>query len=241
MSVNFTMMVRNRFALTTQALTSLAASGLEDMTVTVQDDRSEDQTRDWVVDWCHRNGAYYVRNDTPMGTGPLRNNVIRESAKHFGKGEYLAPHDNDVCFRRGWMQALINAYVKAEPYNVRLLAAYGHPFHQPIGEFRVGYIGSGDSLNGDYSVRIVQAVATQSQFMRWSTYDAIGEFCDTPVDKTCQSEDVDWTNKLLAKGFQLGVVYPHLIHATALKNTFGEPGPGWEYVKAECPKGIYCE
>ena len=40
---------------------------------------------------------------------------------------------------------------------------------------------------------------------------------------------------------KLGVVYPELIHATALKNTFGEPGPGWELVKAACPEGIICE
>ena len=229
--VSFTMMVRNRFALTRQALESLAASGLDGMTLTVQDDRSDDQTRDFVRDWCEKHGAHYFRNETPMGTGPLRNQVIRESAKHFGKGQYLAPHDNDVFFRPGWMQALIKAYEKVEPYGVRLLAAYGHPFHFPIGELPCG----------DYSVRIVQAVATQSQFMTWETYDDIGEFCDTPVDKTCQSEDVDWTNKLRAKGFQLGVVYPHLIHATALKNTFGEPGPGWQYVKAEVPEGIICE
>jgi len=72
-------------------------------------------------------------------------------------------------------------------------------------------------------------------------WDKYGPFCPTPIDKTCQSEDVDFTNKIRKDGFKLGVVSPHLIHATALKNTFGEPGPGWEYVKAEVPEGVICE
>ncbi len=59
--VSFTMMVRNRFALTRQALESLAASGLDGMTLTVQDDRSDDQTRDFVRDWCEKHGAHYFR------------------------------------------------------------------------------------------------------------------------------------------------------------------------------------
>jgi hypothetical protein len=78
-------------------------------------------------------------------------------------------------------------------------------------------------------------------FMSWDVWDKYGPFCDTPVDKTCQSEDVDFTNRIRKDGFKLGVVVPHLVHATALKNTFGEPGPGWELVKAQCPRGVICE
>jgi len=235
--VNFTMMVRNRISLTRQSLSSLAESGLDGMTVTIQDDRSDWETREWVMNWCADHGAHYLRNETPMGTGPLRNQVIRESVKHFGKGKYLAPHDNDTFFKPNWLHKLTQCYELARPYGFRLLAAYGHPFHQPIAHYSMPPLESNDIL----TILEVQAVATQSQFMEWSTYDDIGEFCDTPIDKTCQSEDVDWTNKLRAKGFKLGVVYPHLIHATALKNTFGDPGPGWEYVKAECPEGVLCE
>lgn len=235
MTTNFTMMVRDRFNLTSQALSSLATAGMEEITVTVLDDRSQNPTRDWVFWWCKDHNAHYVRNEVPMGTGPLRNLVIRESAKFYGKGKYLAPHDNDTCFTANWTTKMIQCYEFIERHGFRLLSGVGHPYHLPVSKF-VARIPS-----GDYEIQQVQAVPTQSQFMAWSTYDDIGEFCDTPVDKTCQSEDVEWSNKLVAKGFKLGVVYPHLIHATALKNTFGEPGPGWELVKKECPPNVICE
>ena len=76
----------------------LASSGLTDATITVLDDRSEPETTDFVAAWCEANGAHYVRNDTPMGTGPLRNLVIRESAAHFGKGDFLGQKLSVACF-----------------------------------------------------------------------------------------------------------------------------------------------
>ena len=251
--VNFTMQVRDRPRLTVQALKSLAAAGLDGMTVTVLDDRSKEETREYVQAWCVSFDAHYVRNDEPLGTGQLRNMVMEESRKHFGQGEYVAPHDNDVFFKPGWMNELIDAYEKSWGFGFRLLGAYGHPFHKAISFIRYvkGQPLPGGATSGtDWSsaaieefglVMEVQALATQSMIMRWDVWDKYGPFCPTPIDKTCQSEDVDFTNKIRKDGFKLGVVYPHLIHATALKNTFGDPGPGWEYVKAECPDNVVCE
>jgi GT2 family glycosyltransferase len=231
---NLTMQVRDRFLLTAQALTSLGLPTL-DMTITILDDRSEPRTRDLVEAWCGAVGAHYVRNDTPLGTGQLRNMVITESEKHFGRGRYLAPHDNDVFFCPGWLPTLVHCYENCWSRDFRMLGGYGHPYHLPIGDMQFV------SNDPDHRVYEVQALATQSTFMSWDVWDEFGPYCDTPVDRTCQSEDVFLTNKLRAKGFKLGVVRPHLIHATALKNTFGEAGPGWELVKAECPEGVICE
>ena len=232
--INFTMQVRDRFNLTKQALESLAASSLENMTVTVLDDRSQDQTRAFVEQWCAEQKAHYIRNDEPLGTGPLRNMVMEESRKHFGQGDFVAPLDNDVFFKPFWMETLVACYEMAEPYGFKLLGAYGHPYHHPIP-------GRQWVKAGKYTIKPVYALATQSMIMSWAVWDKYGPFCVTPIDKTCQSEDVDFTNRIRKDGFDLGVVFPHLIHATALKNTFGEPGPGWEHVKAECPEGVICE
>ena len=60
------------------------------------------------LDEC--DGANYVRNDEPLGTGQLRNMVMEESRKHFGQGDYVAPHDNDVFFKPGWLGMLIKCY-----------------------------------------------------------------------------------------------------------------------------------
>lgn len=232
--VNFTMQIRNRHRLTVQALASLASHGLDDATVTILDDRSEDNTRDFVAKWSKVYGAHYVRNDIPLGTGQLRNMVMEESRKFWGQGDYVAPHDNDVYFNPGWLDNLVHCYEVASEYGYRLMGAYGHPYHLPIDNEQWVKV-------SELSVYPVQALATQSMFMSWSTWDKYGPFCDTPIDKTCQSEDIDFTNKIRKDGFRLGVVTPHLVHATALKNTFGEPGPGWELVKAQCPEGVICE
>jgi GT2 family glycosyltransferase len=229
------MQIRDRFRLTKQALESLAAAGMTGMNVTVLVDRSNDQTRGFVFDWCWDHGAHYVRNEEPLGTGQLRNMVIEESRRFWGQGDYVAPHDNDTYFNTGWLDRLVACYECTEEFGFRIMGAYGHPYHHPLGSCIA------HTPYGDRAVREVQALATQSMFMRWSTWDQYGPFCDTPIDKTCQSEDVDFTNRLRKDGYKLGVVYPHLIHATALKNTFGEPGPGWELVKADCPPGIICE
>ena len=235
---NFTMQVRNRFRLTKQALESLAASGLENMNVTVLDDRSEDETAVFVQWWCVSHGARYVRNETPLGTGQLRNMVMEESRKFWGQGQFVAPHDNDTYFLPHWMHTLVRCYESAWQHGFRLLGAYGHPYHLPLRTFPVLHpLLGGQQL----AIQEVQALATQSMFMSWDVWDEYGPFCDTPIDKTCQSEDVDFTNKIRKDGYKLGVVYPHLVHATALKNTFGEPGPGWELVKAECPPNVLCE
>lgn len=230
--VNFTMQVRDRPRLTRQALESLAAASFGIHTVTILDDRSKDETRDFVIQWAEEHGAHYIRNDAPLGTGPLRNMVMEESRKFFGQGEYVAPHDNDVFFTPDWIDILIRCYDAAWDHGFRLMGAYGHPYHHPISLL---------PLTNGRTIKEVQALATQSMFMRWSVWDKYGPFCVTPVDRTCQSEDVDFTNRIRKDGFKLGVVSPHLVHATALKNTFGEPGPGWEYVKAECPEGVICE
>lgn len=249
--VNFTMQVRDRYRLTNQALKSLADAGLDGMNVTVLDDRSQDATRGLVVRWCRDHGAYWIRNDEPLGTGQLRNMVMEESRKHFGQGEYVAPHDNDTFFTPGWIGYLIKAYRFAWNHGFRLMGAYGHPYHLPLSTLPVtkGSLQRAKLLTLRtvhlpdvlFNVLEVQALATQSMFMSWDVWDKYGPFCDTPIDKTCQSEDVDFTNKLRADGYKLGVVTPHLVYATALKNTFGEPGPGWELVKAQCPPGVLCE
>lgn len=233
------MQVRDRFNLTRQALESLASSGLEGMTVTVLDDRSLDNTRDLVVTWSREHKAKYIRNDQPLGTGQLRNMVMEESRKHFGKGDYIAPHDNDTFYKPGWMQRLVTCYEATQVWKVAIIGAYGHPYHIPSAEWLE--VLDPITKKDVFKVREVQALATQSMFMAWDVWDRYGPFCDTPIDKTCQSEDVDFTNRIRKDGSRLGVVYPHLIHATALKNTFGEPGPGWELVKAECPPGVLCE
>jgi len=77
--------------------------------------------------------------------------------------------------------------------------------------------------------------------MSWEVWDKYGPFCQTPVDKVCQSEDVDFTNKIRSDGFKLGVVSPTLVANCGITNSFGEHIPGWEMVKRQAPAGVIVE
>jgi GT2 family glycosyltransferase len=226
---NFTMLFRDRYTLTKQALDSLAQSQAEDMTVTVLDDRSHDLTRELVKD--HEMVATYGRNEAPCGTGGLRNKVVSASATLYGRGDYLYLSDCDVFFQPHWLDILITCYEVAWHHGYRVLGAYNHPFHRPISVLPLGAS----------AIHEVTALTSQSMLMRWEVWDKYGPFCDTPVDKVCQSEDVDFTNKIRADGFKIGVVSPALIVNTGITNSFGEHIPGWEMVRDEAPAGVIVE
>ncbi len=225
--INFTMLIRNRAVLTKQALQSLISNTHDGVTMSVLlDDRSDEPLASWLKD-CGGD-----RNDTPMGTGMLRNLTVKLSEERHGRGEYLYLSDNDVYFTQGWLTKLVSCYELAWSHGIRALGAYNHPFNQPLMELRF--------TNG-MNVHTVNHLASQSMLMRWEVWDQFGPFIDTPVDKVCQSEDVVFSNKIREAGFKVGVVSPALIVNTGITNSFGEHIPGWEMVRAACPTGVICE
>ena len=227
---NFTMLVRDRPILTAQALCSLERRPR----VTIMDDRSNPGTSELLKGWCTATSNHYVRNEEPRGTGPLRNLVISESEKYFDRGEYLYLSDNDTVFLPGWLEVLTECYRAAWKYGFRILGGYSHPFNQSIPNEQWIKVGM-------YDVQPIYALATQSMFMSWEVWDQFGPFCETPVDKVCQSEDVAFSNKIREAGYKVGVVSPALIVSTGITNTFGEKIPGWELVKAQAPAGVIVE
>ena len=130
------------------------------------------------------------------------------------------------------------AYDESRRYGFRVLAAYNHPFNGPI---------QGQQWfpprqeEGCFQVYPVYAVATQSMLMDWETWDKFGPFCDTPAGKVCQSEDVDFSNRIRAAGYKVGVISPPLLVNTGITNSFGEHIPGWELVLGQAPPGVIVE
>lgn len=237
MTINFTMLIHNRPILTKQAFASLYGT-LDNATVTLLGDRTEGETAEYflfLVGSCHKNDPNWcgVWNDDPMGTGPLRNLVVAKSQEQFGRGELLYLSDNDIfAVSKDWLDVLSTAYTEAREHGFRVLAAVNHPFHRPISTTR---------LPCRWNIDEVYAVATQSMLMDWETWDTFGPFCNTPIDRVCQSEDTDFCNRIRATGAKVGVISPPLLVNTGITNSFGEKIPGWELVLSQAPEGVIVE
>lgn len=237
---NVTMLVHNRAKLTGQALDSLGPT--KNFSVTILTDSSDDAA-DYAVGYTYNKRAKCVEtgSEDNLGTGSLRNMVIKQSEEIFGRGDYLYLSDNDVFFKPGWLETLIACYEESWKFGYRILGAYNHPYHQHVGEPLL--MPSTHPKNSWYrtSIREVEALALQSMIMRWSVWDQYGPFDETAPGKVCQGEDTYFAHRITAAGYKLGVVDPPLLVNTGITNSFGERIPGWELVKAQCPEGVICE
>jgi Glycosyl transferase family 2 len=224
--VNITVLAANRPSLLKQTLNSIG--DLSDATVTIRDAGMNPEVATILRDWRRDKYASVLTCPTPCGTGPARNSVVHSSAFCFGRGDYLYLSDDDVCFLRpDWLKVLIEAYERAWDHGYRVIGAYNHPYHQPV------------SSIGD--VYEVYALALQSMLMRWEVWDKYGPFRETTVGAVCQGEDVDFGNAVRADGYKLGVISPALLVNCGITNSFGQPIPGAEMVRAQAPKGVICE
>jgi len=225
---NVTMLCANRPRLLKQALDSIG--DLSNATVTIRDAGMNKEVDRLAIRWCQLDVTRreLFSSSRKLGTGPARNQVVASSAETFGRGDYLYLSDDDVCWTDpNWLAKLIDVYENMWSTGYRVLGAYCHPFSQPV------------TWHG--SVYEVYALTSQSMLMRWSVWDEFGPFCDTPAGKVCQSEDVDFSNRIRAAGFKVGVISPALLVNTGITNSFGEKIPGWELVKSQCPESVWCE
>lgn len=231
---NITLLAATRPRLLKQALDSVG--DLSEATIMIRDAFMDREVYDTLMEWDDgsRKLVLSANPDFPRGTGTSRNEVIDFSERCFGRGDYLYLSDDDVYFLQpDWLKVLTAAYDEAWEYGFRVLGAYNHPYNRPFNPIRLEKCRS--------TVSEVFALASQSMLMRWEVWDEFGPFCDTPAGKVCQSEDVDYSNRIRAAGMKVGVISPALLVNTGISNSFGEHIPGWELVKSQAPQGVICE
>ena len=233
-STNFTMLVANRPRLLKQALDSVG--DLSDATVMIRDAGMNPDVFDVCSEWAIARdvkGIHYSLRTESLGTGTARNEVIQYAEKVWGRGTYLYLSDDDVFFKRSdWLKILIDTYEQAWKDGFRVIGAYNHPYHQPIGHY---------VYNAGIFVQEVYSLALQSMLMKWEVWDKYGPFKSTPAGAVCQGEDVDFGNQITEDGGKLGVIYPSLLVNCGLTNSFGQPIPGHDLVKAQVPAGVIAE
>lgn len=161
-------------------------------------------------------------DEAKLGTGPARNEVIRQSEHFFGRGEYLYLSDCDVAFTFGWLDTLIEAYEFArEHLQVGAIGGYCHPYHQPIERHAFN----------DREIGITWSLPTQSMLMSWDIWDRFGPFSQTSPGKVQQGEDWLFTERLRAAGLRVASLYPPVVYNTAKHDSFGNLMVGHELVE----------
>jgi hypothetical protein len=225
MIVNFCMLFHGRPRLLSQTLCSIGDTS--DIEFSMHGEDPEPEALRIATEFMEDKPGTLTTLSNNRGTGLARNFSI-EMAR---RGDFLYLSDDDVYFLQpDWMEILVENFRYAEHNGFVAVGAYNHPFNQPL-----------PSWNGYGRVAEVYALATQSMLMRWETWDRFGPFCQTPVGRVCQSEDVEFSNKIRAAGLKVGTMIPPLLANTGITNSCGEKIPGWELVKSQCPQGVICE
>jgi hypothetical protein len=214
---NIIMLVRDRYRLTEQALTTLRAN-TEEYTLTIVDDGSEDfRVRKMLA-------AEARKPRTSLLTLLLSSHVLARtknigvlwSEMEFGRGDYLYLSDNDVAFMPGWLPAL-QRFAGIGSHS--LTGGQVHPFHKP-----------------PYTV-----LDGPSWLMEWHTWDTCGPLNRNCAPGVCQSEEYEFCANVIKHGGTIGVIDPHVVIHTGLSQTDGKMAPGAAERAARKIEGVLYE
>lgn len=227
---NIVMLVHNRYNLTKQALESLVAHTKRDAyTLTIVDDESDDFRVPRLCsrhEWCAGGGPAFVRVSNSFHVlSQLKNMGAMWSDQYWGRGDWLYLSDNDVYFTPDWLPKLTELAMETEIDAFRLWGGQAHPFHAPIKNF-------GDNMTEH------DCLAGTSWLLRWTMWDEFNGLNKTTAPGVCQSEDIEFTNRLRAFGGRIGVINPHVVIDTGITQTNGQPSPGAD-LKPRLPGILY--
>jgi len=229
--VNIIMPVHNRWDLTKQSLDSLLKNtSLNLVKITIVDDNSDPENIEKLMDYEEKHHAqlevYY--NKLNIGPGASRNFICNALERRGEAKQYLYHTDNDVYFKEGWLEKLLEAYNHVNYLSggkVKVLGASCHPYLQNNGS---------DPVGEGYRIGFKDAVSGYSQLMEWTTWKKYGPFDETMRNaekKIMGSEDWAFCQKIVKDGFLVGSIEPELVIPTGKHNTYGDLATGYETFK----------
>jgi len=230
MRANIVMLVKDRPELTRQAITSLIDhTPAESYDLTVIDDQSQNPFMDLFSpgEWETTVLPITVlRNERSKRiTGQARNLGVYWAEKFWGRGDFLYLSDNDVYFEKNWLKILTAALGTGL---VSLIGGGTHPFHG------INQILNCGDLNGQlgylHAIHTHDAVSGYSHLVRWETWDKYGPM-DAHAVGVGQSEDWKFCQDIIKDGGQVGTVWPEVVYATGLTDTFGKPAVGSDQMR----------
>jgi len=229
------MLVRDRYALTKQALESLYANTSGDWNLSIVDDGSAD-TR--VIRLLREysakpNCSVLTVSNSGHTLSQLKNLGVAWSDQLFGRGDWLHVGDGDTCFMSGWLESMTNEAKSSEPDGFRLWGGQIHPFHKPIGW--ISYNGFSPGMS-EHSV-----LDGPSWLMRWRTWDTFGPFDRLTAPGPCMSEEYPFCNDLIERRYRIGVIHPHVVIHTGLTHADGSDCVGRKEREAMIPHGVLAE
>lgn len=234
---NIVMIVKDRLRLTQQALQSLRShTDPAQYTLTLVDDASQDFRIMRLLDMqCEKySNTRLIRIQWSDGVVSRAKNLgVYWSEQCFGRSDWLYLSDNDVYFKEGWLDSLVNYAMCTEPHDFALWGGQVHPFHRNL---------SGGVLSWAYSV-----LDGPSWLMRWYTWDHCGPLDPHTAPGVCQSEEYPFCKEVLehgSAGFQpsrIGVIHPHVVLHTGLTNSDGKDAPGRKEREAQMEPGVIYE
>lgn len=232
MVTNIVMIAHDRPELTLQALVSLAKyTDPESYNLTIIDDASKVpvQFGDYRLEPLAPRTAI-LRIERSKGiTGQARNLGVYWAERYWGRGDWLYLSDNDVYFKEGWLDILIDA-MRHTQGRVALLGGGTHPFHQPTTEYGQTLRGHLGPCVGNRAVLGRDAVAGYSHFMKWDLWDRFGPH-EAHAPGTGKSEDFKFCQDVLKAGFGVASLEPEVVVNCGVTNTAGEQMPGADLVR----------
>ena len=231
---NIVLIARDRPRLVEQCLRTLYMhTPISEFTLCLINDGSATETTRLIEQYAKQKNCEAVHIVRAIGVvGFLKNLGVWVSERCFGRGDWLYIGDSDTCFSSGWLERLAMCCGHGE---FKLMGGQVHPYHHPEDMTHI------EVPRDRFGYREYKMLDGPSWLMPWSTWDTHGPLDQDGPAGVCKGEDVTFCNRITAGGGRIGVIHPHVVHHTGLRQTDGNLAPGADLRRERQITGVIYE